>query len=118
VGVDGVKRQLVCFFNNAIRQPITLKTIKMAVIKTTNMPPIKNKSAIRSKGLPLFILPRIERNERIQLSIKKKIATISVLSIIVRCDNFKNLRDVSTTKHNPNKLEDAFNICGAFWFFS
>jgi hypothetical protein len=88
----------------------------MAVTKTTSMPPINKRSAINSKRPPLFILPRMERKERIQLSIKKKIATVSVLSIIVRCDNFKNLRDVSTTKHNPNKFEDAFKICGAFSF--
>ncbi|MDB4901825.1 MAG: hypothetical protein JWQ63_1106 [Mucilaginibacter sp.] len=83
----------------------------MDVTKMTNMPPVNNnKSAIHSKSLPLFILPRMERNERTQLTTKKKIVITSILPISVRCDDFKNLSDVSAKKHNPNKLEDALSI--------
>lgn len=59
---------------------------------------------------------RIDKKERIQLTINK-IAAIPVnSSIMVTSLNLYILREVRTTRQNPNKLEDVFKICDDLLF--
>jgi hypothetical protein len=60
----------------------------------------------------VFIFPRIDRKERMQLSINNMMAHVVISSMIVWPDTLNNLRDVSTTKQSPSRLEDALRICG------
>lgn len=46
------------------------------------------------------------------------IATVVSSSMIVLPEIFNSLREVSTTKQSPNKLDEAFNICGDLSFSS
>jgi hypothetical protein len=88
------------------------------VTNNNDNPARKNISAIFS-SLPLFLMePLMDKKERMQLAIKSMMATVVNSSIIVFPAMFNNLREVSTTKHNPNKLEDAFNMCGDLSFSS
>ena len=88
------------------------------VINSNDNPARKNISATFS-SMPLFLIePRMDKKERIQLAINSMMATVVNSSIIVLPAMFNNLSDVSTTKHNPNKLEDAFKICGDLSFSS
>ena len=90
---------------------------KVVTNKSDN-PARKNISAIFS-SLPLFLMePRIDKKERIQLAIKSIMATVVNSSIIVLPAMFSNLREVSTTKQSPSKLEDAFNMWGDLSFSS
>jgi len=61
-------------------------------------------------------MPRIDKKENMQLAIKKMMATMVTSSIIVFSDLSSNFNEVSTIKHMPSKLEDAFKICGDFSF--
>lgn len=45
-------------------------------------------------------------------------ATVVNSSMIVLPEMFSNLREVSTTKQSPSKLEDAFKTCGDLSFSS
>jgi hypothetical protein len=93
-----------------------LKEKSKVVINNSDNPARKNISAMFS-SLPLFLIePLIDKKERIQLAIKSMMATVVSSSIIVLPAMFNNLSDVSTTKHNPSKLEEAFNICGDLSF--
>ena len=81
-------------------------------------PARKKISAILS-SLPLFLMePFMDKKESMQAAIKNMMATVVNSSIIVLPEIFNNLSDVSTTKHNPNKLDDAFKICGDLSFSS
>ncbi len=62
------------------------------------------------------VLLRIERNEHKQLVMKSTNDTAVTWSMMVTALNLKSLIEVSTTKQNPRKLEEAFNICGALLF--
>jgi hypothetical protein len=87
-----------------------------AVTNNNDNPARKNISAIFSSR-PLFLIePLIDKKERMQAAINSMIATVVNSSIIVLPAMFNNLSDVSTTKHNPNKLEEAFKICGDLSF--
>ena len=55
-------------------------------------------------------MPRIDRNENMQLAINKIMATTVISSIMVVSALFSNFKEVSTIKQMPNKLEDAFKI--------
>ena len=55
---------------------------------------------------------RIERKESTQLAMNSTMAQLVISSIMVRCEMFSNLSDVSTTKHKPKRFEDALRICG------
>ena len=92
---------------------------KSKVVTNNNVNPArKNISAIFS-SLPLFLIePLIDKNERIQLAINIMIAKVVSSSISVLSVMFNNLSDVSTTKQSPNKLEEAFKICGDLSFSS
>jgi len=82
------------------------------VTNNNDNPTRKNISAIFS-SLPLFLMvPLMDKKERIQLAINSMMAPVVNSSIIVLPAMFNNLRDVNTTKQSPNKLEDAFKICG------
>lgn len=65
-----------------------------------------------SERPPGFMLPRMDRNERIQLSIKNTSAIVTDSSIYVRSDRLRNFNEVSTTKHSPSKFDAALRICG------
>ena len=39
----------------------------------------------------------------------------AVSSIIVFSEIRRNLSEVSTTKHKPNKLDEALRMCGDLW---
>lgn len=70
-------------------------------------------------SLPLFLIePLIDKKESIQLAINMIIAKVVNSSIIVLPAMFNNLREVSTTKQSPSKLDEAFNICGDLSFCS
>lgn len=91
---------------------MTLKENKRVVINNNDNPARKNKSAMFS-SLPLFlIVPLIDKKERIQLAINIIMAKVVNSSIIVLPAMFNNLREVSTTKQSPSKLDEAFKICG------
>ena len=89
-----------------------LKRMSIAVANRMSKPPKKTKSAISSYLLPDCILPLIAKKESRQLSIKKMMAMATVSSITVFSDILRNFNEVSTTKHNPSKLDDALRICG------
>ena len=59
-----------------------------------------------------FIVPLIDKKESKQLVIKRMMATVTNSSMTVLPEMFNNLREVSTTKQSPSRLEDAFRICG------
>ena len=86
------------------------------VINNNDNPARKNISAMFSSFPLFFIEPLIDKKERIQAVIKSMMATVVNSSIIVLPAMFKSLREVSTTKQSPNKLEEAFNICGDLSF--
>ena len=95
-----------------------LKEKSSVVINRSVNPARKNMSAIFS-SLPLFLMePLIDKKERIQLAINMIIARVVNSSISVLPAMFNNLSDVSTTKQSPNKLEEAFKICGDLSFSS
>ena len=82
------------------------------VTNNNDNPARKNISAIFS-SLPLFLIePLMDKKERIQLAIKSMMAKVVSSSIIVLPEILSNLSEVSTTKQSPNKLDEAFNICG------
>jgi len=89
-----------------------LKEKRSVVTNKRDSPARKNRSAMFS-NLPLFLItPFIDKKERIQLDIKNNMATVVNSSMIVFPDIFNNLREVKTTKHNPNRFDEAFKICG------
>jgi len=62
------------------------------------------------------MLPRIDKNERIQLAMKNTMATEVSSSMNVFCEILNSLREVRTMKHKPKRFEDAFSICGDLSF--
>ena len=59
-----------------------------------------------------FSLPvRIDKNEKILLTIKKIVPIPVSSSIIDTSLYFDILSEVNTTRQNPNKLEEVFKIC-------
>lgn len=88
------------------------------MINRSDNPARKKISAIFS-NLPLFLIePLIAKKESIQLAMNMIIATVVSSSMIVLPEIFNSLREVSTTKQSPNKLDEAFNICGDLSFSS
>ncbi len=82
------------------------------VTNNSDNPARKNISATFS-SLPLFLIePFIDKKERMQAAIKSMMAIVVNSSIMVLPAMFNNFSDVNTTKQSPNKLEDAFNMCG------
>ena len=80
------------------------------VINSNDNPARKKISAILS-SLPLFLIePLIDKKDRMQAAMKSMMATVVNSSIIVLPAMFNNLREVSTTKQSPSKLDDAFKI--------
>ena len=53
----------------------------------------------------------MDKNEKILLTIKKIVPTPVSSSIIDTSLYLDILREVNTTKQNPNKLEEVFKIC-------
>ena len=91
-------------------QAIRLSENRMAVIKSSDRPPIKTISAIVSSNRLLFPWRRIDRKEQIQLAIKKMMAKMVISSMIVFCDLSSSFSDVSTIKQIPSRLEEALRI--------
>jgi Ca2+-binding EF-hand superfamily protein len=90
---------------------ISNENSKVVTNKSTN--PVKKKMSAIFSSLPaFFIVPFIDKNDRIQLVINKNMAAVVNSSMIVLPEMLSNLSEVSTTKHNPSKLEEAFKICG------
>jgi hypothetical protein len=86
---------------------------KSSVVTNNNDSPARKKTSAIFSSLPLFLIdPLIDKKERIQAAIKSVMAIVVNSSIIVLPEMFSSLRDVSTTKQRPSKLEEAFNICG------
>jgi hypothetical protein len=84
---------------------------KSKVVTNNNDNPARKKISATFSSLPLFLIePLMDKNERIQAAIKNMMATVVNSSIIVLPEMFNNLREVSTTKQSPNKLDDAFKI--------
>lgn len=71
-------------------------------------------SAIFSRKSDLLKLLRIDIKDKIQLAINKIVVAAVISSITVVSENFNIFKEVKTTKHSPNKLEDAFRIWGDF----
>ncbi len=95
-----------------------MKEKSKVVTNNSDNPARKNISATFS-SLPLFLIdPLMDKKERIQLVIKKMMASVVNSSISVLPAIFNNLSDVSTTKQSPNKLDDAFKIWGDLSFSS
>ena len=88
------------------------------VTNNSDNPARKNISATFSSLLLFLIDPLMDKKERIQLVIKKIMASVVNSSISVLPAMFNNLSEVSTTKQSPSKLEDAFKICGDLSFSS
>jgi hypothetical protein len=82
------------------------------VTNKSSNPTRKKISAIFSSLPAFFIVPLIDKNERIQLVINKNIAAVVNSSMIVLPEIFNSLSDVSTTKQSPRRLEDAFKMWG------
>jgi hypothetical protein len=79
-------------------QAIILKENSRVVTNKSDNPARKNTSAIFS-SLPLFLMdPLMDKKERMQLVIKKMIASVVNSSISVLPAMLNNLSDVSTTK--------------------
>ena len=74
-------------------------------------------SAIFSSISPLLKLFRMDMNDRMQLDMNKIVVPAVISSMIVPLLSFIILSEVSTTKHNPNKLDEALSICGDFCSF-
>ena len=90
---------------------------KSKVVTNNKDNPARKKISAIFSSLPLFLMePLIDKKERMQLAINNMMATVVNSSIIVLPDMFNNFKDVSTTKQSPNKLEDAFKICGDLSF--
>ena len=90
---------------------------KSKVVTKRNDNPARKKISAIFSSLPLFLIePLIDKKERTQLAMKSMIATVVNSSIIVLPAMLSNLREVSTTKQSPNKLDDAFKICGDLSF--
>lgn len=53
----------------------------------------------------------MDKNEKMLLTIKKIVPTPVSSSIIDTSLYLDILREVNTTKQNPNKLEEVFKIC-------
>ena len=91
---------------------MTLNEKSKVVTNSNDNPARKNISAMFS-SLPLFLIePLTDKKDRIQLAINIMIAAVVSSSIIVLPEILSNLSEVSTTKQSPNKLDEAFNICG------
>ena len=87
------------------------KVITIVVINKTESPVIKETSGVFSYfTLNLLLLLRIERNDKILLTIKDIVAIAVNSSIIDVCFNFKTLREVKTIKQIPNRFDEVFNI--------
>lgn len=86
---------------------------KIVIKKILKRPVRKAYSATVSYISARFVLLRIDRNAHKQLVINSTNEMAVTSSIIVTELNLKSLIDVNTTKQNPRKLEEAFNICGA-----
>ena len=69
-------------------------------------------SATDSYRLLFSDLLRIERKDKILLLMNRIVATEVHSSINVVPFNFKTFNEVSTRKQIPNKLDEAFRICG------
>ncbi len=89
----------------------------MSIVMTKSKnKPIKNIiSATNSSRVSSFLL-RIDKKDRIQLTIKRTIATAVNSSIMVSADWSFIFIEVNTTKHNPNIVADVLSICGDFSF--
>ena len=91
---------------------------RIAVANKSIKPPKKKKSAIFSNRPVFLIFPLIDKKESKQLVIKNMIAKVVNSSIIVFSVMLSSFNEVNTTKQSPNKLDDAFNICGDLFFSS
>ena len=92
---------------------------KSKVVINNSDNPARKKTSATFSSLPLFLIePLIDKKERIQAAIKSMMATVVNSSIIVLPEILSNLSDVSTTKQSPNKLDDAFSMCGDLSFSS
>jgi len=85
------------------------KTSKV-VTNIRKRPVRKNISAICSYLGPNFEVDRMERKERMLLIMKKRIAPPVNSSINEASHNLPILREVSTMKHNPSRLDEVFSI--------
>lgn len=86
---------------------------KSKVVTNNSVNPAKKNISATFSSLPLFLIePLMDKKERIQLAINIMIAKVVSSSMSVLPAMFNNLSDVSTTKQSPNKLEEAFRICG------
>lgn len=86
---------------------------KSKVVINNNASPARKKTSAILSSLPLFLIePLMDKKERMQLAIKSMIAPVVSSSMMVLPAIFNNLSEVSTTKHSPSKLEDAFKMCG------
>jgi len=56
----------------------------------------------------------MERKESRQLVMKSTTAPAVISSINVFCEILNSFREVSNIKQIPNRLDEAFNICGDF----
>jgi hypothetical protein len=89
-----------------------LKVNRRVVMNKRLMPPIKIISAIFSNIMLIASFLRRERNESKQLAIKANIARVVTSSMMVFFEIFRSFKDVSSRKQMPNRLEDAFRMCG------
>ncbi len=84
------------------------------VIKSDPSPERKIISAIFSSWSDLLKLFLMDIKDKMQLVMKRIVVPAVISSIIVFSDSFRILREVSTTKQSPKRLEEAFRICGDF----
>lgn len=79
------------------------------VVMNNNDNPARKKISAIFSSLPLFLIePLIDKKERIQAAMNSMMAMVVSSSMMVLPAIFNNFSEVSTTKHSPSKLEDAF----------
>jgi hypothetical protein len=96
---------------------MTLKENRIIVTNKDPSPVRKMMSATFSNISDLLKLFLIDIKERMQLDIKRIVVPAVISSIMVSSESFRILREVSTTKQRPKRLEDALRICGDFCSF-
>lgn len=86
------------------------KVITIVVINKTERPVIKKKSEMFSYFIPSLLLLRIDKNDKMLLTIKQIVAIAVNSSINDVCFNFKTCKEVKTIKQRPSRFDEVFNI--------
>lgn len=87
------------------------KVIRVAVTKRDESPTKNKTSAYFSYFIPISVLLRMAKKDKMQLNINENIANAVNSSINVAAFISRIFLDVKTIKHKPNKLAEVFKMC-------